>query len=167
MHAKLAEIPQPQATQQITPFVLAPHSHAYVPQQQKEQLSVFARVVSALKSSAPSHSSSFTLSPLPAPRTPGQGYITTPTPLLTYHDRTPVWKVGSTYGLLEVDAERERELGVQTSFYIAVALTYLEFLTDREVSMPLLRLAYGADVLRRVISPRSPIETFSQTTWYM
>lgn len=136
VHAKLAEIPQARPAQQVMPFVLAPHSHAHVPHQQKQQLSVFARVVSALKNSAPSHSSSFTLSPVPPPSSPqiAAGVVPTPTPLLTYHDRTPVWKVGSTYGLLEIDAERERELGVQTSFYVAVALTYLEFLTDREVS---------------------------------
>ncbi|THG98227.1 hypothetical protein EW026_g3926 [Hermanssonia centrifuga] len=58
--------------------------------------------------------------------------VPTPIPLLTYHDRTPVWTVGTTYGLIEIDKLRERELGVQTSFYVAVALTYLEFLTERE-----------------------------------
>ena len=61
--------------------------------------------------------------------------VPVPTPLLTYHDRTPVWTAGSTHGLLEVDQGRERELGIQPSFYVAVALTYLEFLTEREVSL--------------------------------
>ena len=57
----------------------------------------------------------------------------TPVPLLTYHDRTPLWTARTTHGVLEVDGHRVQELGVQTSFYVAIALTYLEFLMDREV----------------------------------
>ena len=92
--------------------------------------------MSALKNSAPSHASSFTLSPVSS-ISPGaeESLTTTPLALLTYHDRTPVWKVGSTYGVLEIDTRQAQELGVQTSFYIAVALTYHEFLTEREVSV--------------------------------
>lgn len=41
--------------------------------------------------------------------------------------------VGSVTGLLEIDRAEERILGVDTSFWIAVALTYLEFLEEREV----------------------------------
>lgn len=56
-----------------------------------------------------------------------------PPPLLTFHDRTPILTVGSVTGLLEIDRAEERVLGVDTSFWIAVALTYLEFLEEREV----------------------------------
>lgn len=43
--------------------------------------------------------------------------------------------VGSVTGLLEVDRAEERILGVDTSFWVAVALTYLEFLEEREVCL--------------------------------
>ncbi|KAI0684224.1 hypothetical protein BC835DRAFT_1422414 [Cytidiella melzeri] len=132
VHEKLAEIPQ--QAQQITTFVLTPHSRAHIPEQ--KELSVFARMMSALKNSAPSHSSSFTLSPIPSVTPTASGsepaVAPIPTPLLTYHDKTPVWKVGSTYGILEMDAQQEKDLGVHPSFYIAVALAYMEFLVDRE-----------------------------------
>lgn len=39
----------------------------------------------------------------------------------------------SVTGLLELDDGVERDLGVTQSFWIAVALTYLDFLEDREV----------------------------------
>lgn len=42
--------------------------------------------------------------------------------------------VSSITGLLEIDEEEEKLLGVQTSFWIAIALTYLEFLGERDVS---------------------------------
>jgi hypothetical protein len=45
--------------------------------------------------------------------------------------------VGSVTGLLEIDRAEERMLGVDTSFWIAVALTYLEFLEEREVCLTL------------------------------
>lgn len=37
-------------------------------------------------------------------------------------------------GMIELNQVEERTLGVETSFWIAVALTYLEFLEEREVS---------------------------------
>jgi hypothetical protein len=55
-----------------------------------------------------------------------------PTPLLLFHDRTPVYTVRSVNGLIEIDQLEERSLGVQTSFWIAIALTYLQFLEERE-----------------------------------
>ncbi|EIW74808.1 hypothetical protein CONPUDRAFT_140266 [Coniophora puteana RWD-64-598 SS2] len=55
-----------------------------------------------------------------------------PPPLLTFHDQTPVWTVRSVTGLLEINRAEERVLGVDTSFWIAAALTYLEFLEDRD-----------------------------------
>lgn len=57
-----------------------------------------------------------------------------PIPLLTFHDRTPILTVRSITGLLEIDQTEEKLMGVQTSFWIAVALTYLEFLEERDVS---------------------------------
>lgn len=58
-----------------------------------------------------------------------------PSPLMTFHDRTPILTVGSVTGLLEIDRAEERILGVDTSFWIAVSLTYLEFLEEREVRL--------------------------------
>ncbi|GJE89091.1 hypothetical protein PsYK624_051830 [Phanerochaete sordida] len=135
VQAKLAEIPEARpAAQVVTPFILTPHSTAHVPT--NTQLSVFARVMAALKNHAPSHDMSFTLSPVPKvsqeEASSSTAPVPTPVPLLTYHDRTPAWTVGSTFGVLEVDLRRERELGVQPSFYVAIALTYLEFLEERE-----------------------------------
>lgn len=139
VQAKLAEIPEARsALQVITPFILTPHSMAHVPTH--TQLSVFARIMAAVKNHAPSHNMSFTLSPIPKVPQDQAGSssavvtMSTPVPLLTYHDRTPAWTVGTTHGILEVDRRRERELGVQPSFYVAIALTYLEFLEEREVS---------------------------------
>lgn len=91
-----------------------------------------------LKNHTPSHSSSFTLSPLPPAAVPLGHDLdpdsSAPTPILTFHDRTPVWTVRSTHGLIELDTEQIRLLGVEMSFYVACALTYLEYLGEREVS---------------------------------
>jgi hypothetical protein len=56
------------------------------------------------------------------------------TPLIVFHDQTPVLTVRSLTGLIEMNKAEESYLGVDTSFWIAVALTYLEFLEEREVS---------------------------------
>lgn len=114
---------------QISPFLLAPHSRTHVPQPE-QQPSFFGRVLSTFRNHAPSHSLSFTLSPIlrNPPHPPP-----TPTPLLTFHDRTPVLTARSVTGLIELDERVERELGVAQSFWIAIALTYLDFLEDREV----------------------------------
>ena len=113
----------------IFPFLLAPHSLTHVPQP-NQQPSFFGRVLSTFRNHTPSHSLSFTLSPImqTPPQTPP-----TPTPLLTFHDRTPVLTVRSVTGLLELDERVERDIGVAPSFWIAIALTYLDFLEDREV----------------------------------
>ncbi|KAG6883872.1 hypothetical protein C0993_003202 [Termitomyces sp. T159_Od127] len=134
---------------QVTQFLLTPHSTQVV---QPTSNSFFARAVSILKNNRPSHSNSFTLSRLPIDANPS----TTPThssspplnsstetsrlptsppvlpPLLVYHDRTPMLTVGTFTGLLELDQAEEQLLGVETSFWIAIALTYLEFLEERE-----------------------------------
>lgn len=113
---------------QISPFLLAPHSLTHVPQPD-QQPSFFGRVLSTFRNHAPSHSLSFTLSPiLSNPPTPPP----TPSALLTFHDRTPMLTVRSINGLLELDEKVECDLGVAQSFWIAIALTYLDFLEDRE-----------------------------------
>ncbi|KAJ3494611.1 hypothetical protein NLJ89_g10774 [Agrocybe chaxingu] len=146
----------PMVSSQITQFVLAPSS--IQPAQQLVNASFLARAFSALKSQRPSHSNSFTLSRLlpPNPQSPPPPYAsrisvvteaaqsTTAivpeqppqpllhTPLLVFHDQTPVLTVRSLTGLIELDQAEERLLGVDTAFWIAVALTYLEFLEERE-----------------------------------
>ncbi|TCD64845.1 hypothetical protein EIP91_003549 [Steccherinum ochraceum] len=80
------------------------------------------------------HLTSTSLSPSsPNPNSPQMlAPVPHPYPLVTFNDTTPVWTVGSTTGLLEVDEVGVRALGVDMSFYVAVALTYLEFLEERE-----------------------------------
>ncbi|KAF5353423.1 hypothetical protein D9756_007904 [Leucocoprinus leucothites] len=71
----------------------------------------------------------------PVPGSPGSAstaVVPLHTPLLTFHDQTPVLTVRSLTGLLEIEKAEEVLLGVDTSFWIAVALTYLEFLEERE-----------------------------------
>ncbi|KAG1894905.1 uncharacterized protein F5891DRAFT_1194715 [Suillus fuscotomentosus] len=98
------------------------------------------RALSMFKNNRPSHSASFTITPLnrPSPQPPGSGHRIsqiipmTPTPLLTFHDRTPLLTLASVTGLLEINRAEERILGIDTSFWIAVALAYWDFLEDRE-----------------------------------
>ncbi|TFY62252.1 hypothetical protein EVJ58_g3974 [Rhodofomes roseus] len=129
----------PPAKPPITHFVLSPQSR--VTPQQAERSSLFTRMFSALKTNAPAHSYSFTLSPIPdpwapsSPSTPGRhrdAVPATPVPLLTFSDQTPVWTVNSVSGVIEIDMKLVRSLGVETGFYLAVALTYLDFVSDRE-----------------------------------
>ncbi|KAH9925599.1 uncharacterized protein BXZ73DRAFT_91056 [Epithele typhae] len=134
--------PPPTVRSAVTHFVVALRQPAAVTA--KATPSMFSRLVSALKSSTPVHDSSFTLFAIPAPPprspagapapapAPGQGHALTPHPLLVFHDQTPMWTAGSTTGLLEMDAEQCRVLGVEPAFYVAVALTYLEFVEDRD-----------------------------------
>ncbi|RDB23566.1 hypothetical protein Hypma_009274 [Hypsizygus marmoreus] len=155
VHAKLEDLPGKKLRRltvpatQLTQFILAPHSTQHV---QPASSSIFARAFSALKNSRPSHSNSFTLSRVPAtaPLSPPPPYASTsaispvetshlspptilsPPPVLVFHDRTPVLTVRSLTGLIELDSTEEELLGVETSFWIAVALTYLEFLEERE-----------------------------------
>ena len=136
----------------IMQFLLAPHSAPHVPGPLPgEQRSLFTRALSLFQNNKPSHSVSFTLCALDrpgnAPQVAGssleprqrlsQLIPKLPSPLLTFHDRTPILTVGSVTGLLEIDRAEERILGVDTSFWIAVALTYLEFLEEREVCLTL------------------------------
>ncbi|KAI0370983.1 hypothetical protein BV20DRAFT_1035616 [Pilatotrama ljubarskyi] len=141
----------------VTHFVLTPHSHPHVPEP-TQPVSLLTRLMSVIKNNAPSHSYSFTLSPIPSAPVPavpplsspvssaslagtgagagagsgaGQNPLT-PTPLLTFHDRTPVWTARCSSGVIELDERQVRVLGVEPAFYVAVALTYLEFLQERE-----------------------------------
>ena len=133
---------------QITQFVLAPSSIPPI-----QQPSFFTRAFSILKSHQSSHSNSFTLSRLLAsgalsspppyassvPLVPevasiGDAPLPLHPPLLVFHDRTPFLTVRSLTGLIEIDKTEERLLGVDTSFWIAMVLTYLEFLEEREAS---------------------------------
>lgn len=146
--------PPKSVSSQITQFLLAAHSSQ--PVEQPETSSFFARALSVLKSHRPSHSNSFSLSRVvpTLPTSPPPPYasmvsiavqpnqssiaILEPqshihTPLLVFHDRTPVLTVRSLTGLIEIDKAEEGLIGVETSFWIAVALTYLEFLEERQV----------------------------------
>ena len=142
-----------QVPTQITQFVLAPSSIPPMQQQPANNTSFFTRAFSILKSHQPSHSNSFTLSRLLAPNplsSPPPYASSVPLtseaasidnaplplhpPLLVFHDRTPFLTVRSLTGLIEIDDTEEQLLGVDTSFWIAIVLTYLEFLEEREVS---------------------------------
>ncbi|KAG8931512.1 hypothetical protein FRC02_002637 [Tulasnella sp. 418] len=52
-------------------------------------------------------------------------------PILRFHDTTPVLSVRTT-GVIELDEGVARVLGVDLSFYIAMALAFLEYLSDKE-----------------------------------
>ncbi|TFK89059.1 hypothetical protein K466DRAFT_652310, partial [Polyporus arcularius HHB13444] len=161
VHAKLDSVPlsppraarrasQPLVQSALTHFVLTPHSTPHVPES-TQPTSIFAKLMAVIKNNAPSHSYSFTLSPIPGPAAAAASPTTssptldthtlvgqtgvnplTPTPLLTFHDRTPVWTARCSSGLIEMDEGQCRVLGVEPAFYVAVALTYLEFLEERE-----------------------------------
>ncbi|KAJ6519162.1 hypothetical protein C8R45DRAFT_851848 [Mycena sanguinolenta] len=134
----------PPATQ-VTDFVLAPYAGEPI---QPEQMSFFQRAYSMISRSTAALSYSFTLSrvgvpspfpdaaasPLPSPAdsTVSLAAPVALPPLLTFHDRTPVMMISTVTGLIEVDQSEERLLGVDSSFWIAVALTYLEFLQEKE-----------------------------------
>ncbi|KAI6030322.1 hypothetical protein EDC04DRAFT_2868992 [Pisolithus marmoratus] len=151
LNAKLSEMcpaPAQNARPQTRPipsriaqFLLAPHSTPHIPAPQPtDQTSFITRAVSLFKNHKPSHSLSFTLTPTDNIRrtqtaVSSQSHLLvpqTPTPLLVFHDTTPVLTCRSTTGLLEINRAEERILGVETSFWIAVSLSYLEFLEDRE-----------------------------------
>jgi len=76
------------------------------------------------------------MSPIPPPTAPPPADLNhtpyTPRPIVTFHDRTPVWTVRSTNGVLEIDSAQVKSLGVDITFYVACALTYLEYLSERE-----------------------------------
>ncbi|KAI9061832.1 hypothetical protein FKP32DRAFT_1594033 [Trametes sanguinea] len=146
---RLPSNPRRQTVQSaVTHFVLTPHAHE--PPSATQAASLLTRLMSVIKSNAPSHSYSFTLSPIPSAPLPQPSSVDvigtnmasgaganplTPRPLLTFHDRTPVWTARCNSGVIEMDERQVRVLGVEPAFYVAVALTYLEFLQEREVSV--------------------------------
>lgn len=150
----------------IQQFILAPHSSPHVPE--SENTSFIAKALSVLKNNKPSHTLSFTLCPIP-PKLSSAGQVSisaesshsqhtsgeiipTPQPLLIFHDRTPVWNFRSTTGLLEIDTSLEREMGVDRSFWVTIALAYLEFQTEREVSfIRILHLTFIVDTVTALI----------------
>ncbi len=168
MHAKLNSVSLgPPPPRPVTHFVVTPRAIA-PPAEQAAQASILSRLFAVIKSNAPSHDYSFSLAPIPGtpsatvvagaptfpaapgPVSPGVGRpgqggagMLSPTPLLTFHDRTPVWTARCSSGLIELDEGQCRVLGVDPVFYVAVALTYLEFLEEREVR---LRLRLGSRV---------------------
>jgi hypothetical protein len=133
----------PRMPSQITEFYLAPLSQP----QPQANTSFLSRALSAFRTNTSHHSNSFSLFPvIPIPTNrpsipPSSSALPThhdlplnePVPLLTFHDRTPVLTMRSLTGFLEIDREMVLSLGVETSFWVAVALTYLEFLEEREV----------------------------------
>ncbi|KAI3608835.1 hypothetical protein WG66_003751 [Moniliophthora roreri] len=119
-------------------FILAPYIAP------ASSTSFLSRVYNALRDYDRLSSNSFTLSriaqqappPSVAAATSAQRLSSPLTsvkclPLLTFHDRTSLLTVRSMTGMIEIDLAEERLLGVDTSFWIAVALTYLDFLNDR------------------------------------
>ncbi|KAG7087399.1 hypothetical protein E1B28_013369 [Marasmius oreades] len=123
-----------------TDFVIAPYLPAAT------SPSLFSRIVSAIKDRETLGSNSFTISRIAVQAPPP--YVSTGTmgiaslasssptslkclPLLTFRDRTSFLTARSMNGLLELDQAEECLLGVDTAFWIAVALTYLDFLNDR------------------------------------
>ncbi|KAJ7936849.1 hypothetical protein B0H13DRAFT_247224 [Mycena leptocephala] len=141
---------QPPPTQ-VTEFVLAPYTGEVI---KPEQMTFFQRAFSVIKSQTAGPSYSFTLARVRPPSAPSPPSYVSPTnttpmpspvestvplaapvaqpPLLTFHDRTPTMTVNTITGLIEVDQAEEAALGVDSSFWIAVALTYLEFLQEKE-----------------------------------
>ncbi|KAK1222925.1 hypothetical protein PQX77_014202 [Marasmius sp. AFHP31] len=124
----------------ISEFVIAP----YLPSASAPSL--FSRIISAVRDYDTLGSNSFTISRIahqsPPPQLPGGATtdtapsMTAPTsvkclPLVTFRDRTSFLTARSMSGFLEIDHVEERLLGVDTSFWVTVALTYLDFLNDR------------------------------------
>lgn len=148
VHAKLDQLAQPRAM--VSQFILLPQTHAAATAPASEGL--VSRALRALRNSAPAHSNSFTLCPLPEgpPPTPDatqhhhHSHLSRGTfglaPLLTFEDTTPVFSVGSSTGVFEIHLDEIRKLGLDLGFWITVALAYGEFVGDREVSWILLYL---------------------------
>jgi hypothetical protein len=139
VHAKLDQLAQPRVV--ISQFILLPHSHAAATPASE---GLFSRALRTLKNNTPARTNSFTMSPLPddPPPTPGGTHqhhlhfsraASGLTPLLTFEDTTPVFSVGSSTGIFEIHLDDIGKLGLDLTFWIAVALAYGEFLGDREV----------------------------------
>ncbi|GJJ07741.1 hypothetical protein Clacol_001946 [Clathrus columnatus] len=67
---------------------------------------------------------SFSLAPVSAQGEPSS-------PLLTFVEQTSTFSV-ATAGILAIDKTIERQMGIESTFWVAVSLAYLEFLSDRD-----------------------------------
>ncbi|KAF8905424.1 hypothetical protein CPB85DRAFT_1376815 [Mucidula mucida] len=122
------------AATQICEFIMSPSS---APPTKPEDTSFLSRALTALMNHTPSNSNSFSLCRVSSAPPPYAAADPVPrsslcAPLLVFHDRTPLLSFGSRTGTIEIDKAEERLVGIDTSFWIAVALTYLEFLAERE-----------------------------------
>jgi len=134
VQAKLDQLAGPRLV--TSRFILSPHTHATA---HRASEGLFSRAIRALKNNAPTSAESFSLSPLPdgPPPTPA-GHLhfshtaSSPAPLLTFEDTTPVFSVGSSTGIFEIHLDEVGKLGVDLGFWITIALAYGEFLGDRE-----------------------------------
>ncbi|KZT24997.1 hypothetical protein NEOLEDRAFT_382544 [Neolentinus lepideus HHB14362 ss-1] len=131
---------------QVSQFLLSRHTMS--PPVPVKQTSFLSRALSYWKSSEEAQSFSFSVSPIPAvaphlvSSTPGPSqhpmgpgihcHPHMPPPLVTFHDRTPAFAFRNTTGMLEIDENEARMLGVHVSFWVTIALTYLGFLEDRD-----------------------------------
>ncbi|KAF9265094.1 hypothetical protein L218DRAFT_182497 [Marasmius fiardii PR-910] len=123
----------------INDFVIAPCLPAAT------SPSLFSRIVSAIRDNETLGSNSFTISRIAVQAPPPYVSISAgndpssssnPTsvkclPLLTFRDRTSLLTARSMNGILEMDQTEERLLGVDSAFWITVALTYLDFVNDK------------------------------------
>ncbi|KAF9078285.1 hypothetical protein BDP27DRAFT_1251791 [Rhodocollybia butyracea] len=82
-----------------------------------------ASILPPISTTASSASSSTSASPTPR--------CVKALPVLTFTDLTSTFTVGSLNGVLQMDRLEAEMLGVDPSFWVAVALTYLDFLEDR------------------------------------
>ncbi|KZV83857.1 hypothetical protein EXIGLDRAFT_777151 [Exidia glandulosa HHB12029] len=134
----------PPPPMQISQFVLTPTSRHRVRQANDEvqhtQPSLLSRILpSALhEPKANSYTSAFELDVRPPQQqpqhVPDRGVAVPPPrppPLLTFLDETPVFSVRTT-GTIELNPKLEARLGVERSFWITIALAYLEFLEERD-----------------------------------
>ncbi|EIN05720.1 hypothetical protein PUNSTDRAFT_115667 [Punctularia strigosozonata HHB-11173 SS5] len=121
--------PAPAANTQITQFLLAPEGSTAHLSASPPPASWWSRVWSLVASNAPSNSLSFSLTPLPPLQV---APIPSSVALITLTDLTPTLTVYRFSGLLAIDEAGVKELGVETSFWVAVSLAYIDFLGERE-----------------------------------
>jgi hypothetical protein len=137
VHEKLDQLAQrrPRTSSVISQFILSPHIHVSATPVSE---GLFSRALRALRNGAPTQTNSFSLSPLPdkptvVPSESAHHHFQGLAPLLTFHDTTPVFSVGSSTGVFEVHVDEAGKFGVDLGFWIAIALAYGEFVGDREV----------------------------------
>ncbi|KAG8899406.1 hypothetical protein FRB99_006751 [Tulasnella sp. 403] len=126
--------PPPRPQSQITHFLVTPHEHPTATPEERAQhrVSGFFSTLGKKLVGALETKKSFTIripAYPPSPTLPPAPLLT----LLTFHDTTPALRLGTpTSGTLELDEGIARILGVDRGFYIAIALAFLEFQSDKE-----------------------------------